>query len=607
MARYNPGKEPKPIEIDKFLGLNESVGETEIKLGEAVYMRNFRITNNFKAQKREGHQTFVDFDNSEESYLIWNGLLSGNNRLLIQNNGNVYDYDLDQATTTTAIADLITEGVVVLIGTITNVEARGFFFNDEAVGKVYIMNGVDFKEYDGTTYQDVQPYVPTIAIGSPPAGGGTLFEEVNLLTGAKTQEFVGDGAATLYQLAEDNIDSDLVLCTIDGVTKTETVDFTVNRTLGQVTFTIAPILDAEVILTWVKVVAGNSDLVIKNKYFMDFGPGNDTTIFIWGNPDFKNRRTRSGTFRANYWPINNFTFVGNGQFSITEIIQVYNRQLIFTQGASYYSYADPNIIPGTIQYPIFDLNENVGMDTFGQGQMVDNKPVTLFGKQIKEWVSQTQIEDERNEKNVSDRIKQSLSDLDLTTAVTLDYQKENEYWLNIGDTVYVWDYLTDVFFIFDNINGNSFKEISSVVHYGAVGTVERFDETLFNDNDFAYEARMELGFTDFGVANLTKNSRKMWISIEPDDDTSICTLWQTDRKSLTEDNCLVAEYKLIDYSAINYADWTYGTNYNPQPFRFKIRAKKYAYIKFIFFNDDAFQSLVLLSMYVQAETTGEVK
>jgi len=609
MPSYKPPKAPKPIEIDKFLGLNESVGETEIKLGESVYSRNFRITNNFKAQKREGHQTFIDFDNSNESYLVWHGRLGANNIMLVANNGNMYEYDLDAVTTTTAIADLITEGTVVLIGTLTDAETRGFYFQniDDPTPYIYMFNGTDFKQWDGTTFQDVAPYVPTVAINAPPAGGGTLFEEVNLLTGTKSQSFIGDGSSTLYQLAELAIDADAVTATIDGVAKTEGVDFTVNRTLGQVTWTVAPALDSEVIITWVKVIAGNLELVTKNRFFMDFGPGNDTNMFLWGNPDAQDRRMRSGVLRANYYPVNNFTLIGTGQFAINSITQVYNRQLIFTEGAAYSSIAEFNTTTNKYEYPVTDLNERVGMVAPGQGQMVDNKPITLFANQIKEWVSQTTVEDERNENTVSDKIKQSLLSEDLTTAVTFDYQKENEYWVNIGSLVYVWNYFNDTFYMFDNINGNSFREVSGVPYYGAVGTVEKFDNTTTNDNGGLYTARMELGFTDFGVPTAFKTSRKCWVGIEPASRTGMRTFFATNKVNVAEAKELKqVKYVLFDFENIDFADFSFETNRNPQTKPLKMRTGKYTTIKMIFVNDQIDETLILLNFSIKAEVTGEV-
>ena len=46
--------------------------------------------------------------------------------------------------------------------------------------------------------------------------------------------------------------------------------------------------------------------------------------------------------------------------------------------------------------PVYDLNETVGHEAYGQGQLVDNRPVSLFRNQIKTWAA-TDIENERNE------------------------------------------------------------------------------------------------------------------------------------------------------------------------------------------------------------------
>jgi hypothetical protein len=118
---------------------------------------------------------------------------------------------------------------------------------------------------------------------------------------------------------------------------------------------------------------------------------------------------------------------------------------------------------------------------------------------------------------------------------------------------------------------------------------------------------MELGFSDFDTSQLRKNSRKMWIVIQPFSNTSAKVTWQTDRKALTEEKAITIDFRLLDYSEIDYADWSYETNRNPQPYRKKIRAKKYAYIKFIFKNNQADEELVILSLKVEEETTSEVK
>lgn len=598
MPTFRPAKTPKPIEIDEFYGLNQSVGETEIKLGESVVQTNFRLTTDYKPQKREGHSKFIDFGNALDVQGIWYGEIATKEIMLAINNGNVYEYDMTVDTDTTAIADLITEGTVTNIGTISDAKTTIFWFG----GSLYFINGTDFKTYDGTTYGEVTAYEPTLAIETPPAGGGTDYEQVNLLTGAKKQNFTGDGSSTIYQIRELNIDADLVQITVDGVAKTEGVDFTVNRVLGQITFSVAPVLDALVIIRWVKASASNVALVKNNRFAMDFGPGNDTNVFLWGNTNVGNRRMRSGTLDATYWPEFSFTLIGTNQFPITDIVAQYDRQIIFKTNRTFYSYAEYISVTDTYEYPVFDLNERVGNVSNDGVRLVDNTPVALYGQSMWRWTN-TQIEDERNANVISERIRYSIEDLDLSTAVTFDYQKEKEYWMNVGTDVYIWNYGNDTFYKYDNVEATEFCDVNNVVYYGSVGTVEKFGG--FTDNGTAVHAIMELGFTDFGVNELSKTTRYIWASIQPYSRTSVDISYATNRFNTGETKAIKpVSFALLDFGNIDFSQFTFLTNRNPQIFRRKIRAKKYAYIKFIFENEELDEYLVILSLKIIAETQG---
>src|SRR5665648_107549 len=451
MATFNLSKPPEPIEISTYLGINEAVGETEIKLGEATKQVNWRITQNHKPQKRTGHKTFINYANTKNVQGMWRGTIATKNILISCNNGKVYEYNFSTL-------------LNAQIGTMTDAKTTIFYFES----KLYFLNGVEYKEYDGTTFRDVDPYVPTVAIGTPPAGGGTPFDAINLLTGKKKQEFFADGIATVYQLVESEIDSDTMTCTINGVTKTEITYFTVVRSTGIVTFSVAPADEAEVILGWTKVEAGNSDLVKKNKYAMINGPGNDTAIFLWGNPSAKNRRSWSGTLKANYFPVINYTLVGSNEFAITDIKPQYNRQIIFKQDRTHYSYPEWNLTAKEWDYPVYDLNNKGGNEAYNAVQVVRNNPVSLAKQSWHEWTS-TSVEDERNESVISERLRISLSALDLSTAITFDNQREKEYWCNIGSNVYIWNYGNDTMYVYSNISGTCFLDVGGVIYYGSQG------------------------------------------------------------------------------------------------------------------------------------------
>ena len=602
MVRFTVAKTPKPIEIDRFLGLNQSVGETEIKLGEAVLQNNFRITQDYKAEKRGGHNSFIDYDNAKDVQGMWHGTIATKNILLSINNGNVYEYDMDIDTDTTAIATLISEGTVTTIGTITDVPTQIFWFESA----LYFINGTDFKTYDGTTYSDVvdgaDTFVPTLAIETPPAGGGTTYEQVNLAQKKRYQNFTGDNSSTVYQIRELDIDVALTTMTVDGVVKTETVDYTVNRTLGQFTFTVAPGTDALVIPCWEKTIAGNSALVTNNKYFVLYGPGNNTNVFLFGNDSLKNKRMRSGILDATYYPEFSFTLIGSDEFAITDIAVQYDRQIVFKETRTFYSYSEYITSTEVYEYPVFELNQAVGNKAYNSVQLIDNSPVSLHGQSIWKWTN-TQVEDERNSAVISERIRESLNDLDLSLAITFDYQKKKELWVNIGSNVYIYNYENDTFYIYDNIEGTVFLDIDGVVYYGANGTLEKFSG--LNDNGVAITARLELGFTDFGVNELSKNTRAIWISIRPYTRTSVVPSYATNRFN-TGETKTIKQIKLVlfDFASFDFADFSFWTNSNPQVTQRRIRARKYSYIKFIFENAEIDEQLVIISLKAICETQG---
>ena len=92
MATFIPSKPPAPIEISKYLGINEAVGETEIALGEATKQVNWRITQNLKPQKRPGHKTFIDFGNAKNVQGMWEGTIGNKSVLIAVNNGKIYEF-----------------------------------------------------------------------------------------------------------------------------------------------------------------------------------------------------------------------------------------------------------------------------------------------------------------------------------------------------------------------------------------------------------------------------------------------------------------------------------------------------------------------------------
>jgi len=62
MASITVPKQISPATINVFLGINESTdGDTELKLGEASVMKNWRVTDGMKLKKMEGYAPIIPY------------------------------------------------------------------------------------------------------------------------------------------------------------------------------------------------------------------------------------------------------------------------------------------------------------------------------------------------------------------------------------------------------------------------------------------------------------------------------------------------------------------------------------------------------------------
>lgn len=178
----------------------------------------------------------------------------------------------------------IANGETKTIYTGMNIRKSNYFIYNQIL---YIQDGLHYLEYDGETCQDVVGYIPTTSISRNPAGGGAMYEDVNLLTGLRKNSFSADGTSTDYHLDAQNIDTDFSLIVM--VNDQVTTDFTVDTTRGVVTFSTAPekpLTDGadNVVITFRRTVAGYRDRIDKCTLLTVF----DNRVFYSGNKDYPN-------------------------------------------------------------------------------------------------------------------------------------------------------------------------------------------------------------------------------------------------------------------------------------------------------------------------------
>lgn len=590
MATIKVSKKIPPVTINKFLGLNENLdGQFGLKLGEASNMLNFRVTSGYQLKKREGYKQLFSLTGTIRG--MWYGKLNGNNIFLICAGGHLYKGDLTAFTTTD-------------IGTLTDAPTRFIPFGN----KVYLNNGSEYKSYDGTTFQTVEGYRPKIFIGTPPSGGGTAFEQINVLTGAKHQTFSATESDTVYVLAEKGLTS-IDFVKVSGTLKTLNTDYTIDLANGKVTFTTAPAKGEDnVDIGWTKGT-GQRDLIEKCRFSMDFSGASNSRIFLWGNMDHKNRRFWSGLAdgvpSAEYFEANSYSDVGNGQYAITDIVKMGDTQKIFLENSTMYSiYATTTVQNQTlVTFPIYELSDEIGNVAYGQVQAINNELLSIY-KGIYSW-SNTNVQYQTNHSLVSEKVQDSLDLVDLSTAVTFNYQERKECWLNVGGIVWIFNYLNGAWYKFDNISASQFIVINGELYFSSGNTIQKFDVAERTDNNTAINAVWEMGFYDFEAEYLTKFMNNMWVSINPATKTSIDVQVVTNNEGTSEKQTVY--YSLSTFLHANFEHWSFATSYNPQPKYLEIQAYGFVYLKLVLTNNSTTDLVTILSINLPARQGGKVR
>lgn len=152
----------------------------------------------------------------------------------------------------------------------------------------YFKDGKHYLQYDGTTIKDVEGHVPTTSIGRRPAGGGSTYEDVNMLQGRRINTFLADGSSFDFLLDAQNIDTDYPpIVKVDDVVVTE--GYKVDYAEGKISFTKAPPAPKtdgrdNVSIEFRKTIQTYRDTILKCTLLQVF----DNRVFFSGNEDYPN-------------------------------------------------------------------------------------------------------------------------------------------------------------------------------------------------------------------------------------------------------------------------------------------------------------------------------
>jgi len=394
-------------------------------------------------------------------------------------------------------------GAITEIHTVSDIKSKIFKYN----GNIYLKQVGNYIQWDGTTGADVVPHIPNVILNRLPTGGGDLDEQYNRLGAGFKNSFNGN-STTGYTLTDDDLDVTLVTATVNGVTKVETVDFTVNRTSGVVTFSVAPSSGTNnVVITAYKTELDDIDSILNCLSVVPFGGQNDNRLFFGNNGTGFYYWTGISSVGVDptYFPYDNYNIVGLTDDNITGFNKQQNSLMVIKEREVYavdYSFDGTSGIFNS--YPVSDV---FGCDSPNTIQTVNNNTVWLsseFGVCV---IQSTNVGNQRNvfaiSRNIDPRL---LQEENLKEASSIEF--DGNYWLCVNDKVYLWDYFLAPYYdtgnpddnakrlswwYFDNINAKDFASDVNDLYYieRDTGLTVKFyltyDESQFYDFGLGYE------------------------------------------------------------------------------------------------------------------------
>lgn len=584
-------KLPPLFRIEQFKGINFSVHPSQIADNESPDMLNMHIDDG-TPEKRTGYEKV--FPTSLGVGQI-NGLFNfrksdGTTVFLIAFGTNLYS----QAGASQPIS---------IYSGLANAKVKFFVMGT----KCYIQDGTNFLVYDGTTVSEVPPYIPTLSISKVPAGGGTLSEDFNLLGSGFKDSFSADGTATAYQLSLTNLDATAVTAEVNAVAKVEGTDFTVDRTLGKVTFTAVPTTGTNnVIITAYKTTAGFKDRIKQCQFNVIFGGSNDTYVFVSGNPAFKNQIWKSGVGDPSYFPENGFYKPGSDNEAVQGFAKQYDYLLIYKE---YSTWNMQFQLTDGVSFPLKPINDQVGTIARDSIQIIENNPLALDIKGLYS-VTASNIRDERNVQHLSTNVDAKLlKESNLKNAISIDFDRK--YWLAVNGKVYVYDYSISEWYIYDNIQASCFTIIDSYLYFGSSvnGLVYKFKKVTdllpYNDDGTLINAYWYSKLLNFHAPERNKLINKIFYTLKPDVHTSANLYIRTNEQGEEfVDTNRMDQFNLFN---LNLNKFSLKTSDIPQEVAKKVKEKKITHFQIKLENNSLNESLGVTSLGIKYNLQNERK
>lgn len=498
----------------------------------------------------------------------------------------------------------------VLSSSMENRKSSFFIFED----KTYINDGTNYLVFNGTTLSTVasDAFIPTTSIGRSPSGGGTQYQDVNVLQPKRINTFVADGTSKDYYLDTTSISS-VNEVYVNG---TLTSAYTVTESTGKVTFTTAPAAPSISGQDNVKIVFSKSESGYATRIpNCTISQVFDNRVFFTGNPSYPNAIFHCELANPSYVSDLSYYQDGTSESKIKAMTVGNNILWVFKEpnqenATIFYHIPNTSSEYGRI-YPNKQGNVSIGCYS---GAINFNDDIVFLSKYGLEGIT-GDIDQEQLLSHRSSLVDNKL--VNLSNFADAQMVEWMGYLLILVDNNV---FLADSRQKFQGINGieyewyywniaegspNILKEYKGDLYIGSTdGKIYKFIGT--NDNGVAINAYWTTPMDSFGYYNMLKTTNKRGgvarIKTIPNGKIKVAERTnKKDEKLITSKSATGFNFEDIDFSNFSF------TTGNESYIVYKIKEKKFLNISLKFYSDELDRPFGLYSAVLEAFVGGYIK
>lgn len=594
------------LELSKFKGVDYQNNPTQVEPSRSPLAPNMTINQSGFPTKRKGYAKIIELTG-----LCINGIhelvTSTGTKTIIHAGTKFYSWDKSDDTT----AEILTG--------VNNAKSVSF----QKDNKLYILDGLKYRVYylSGASwiFKDVSEiaFVPTTIISRNPEGGGTIFQAVNMIGAKRKNSFLGKDSVTKYKLDSTAIDSDTVVAKIldsngDWQTKTEGTDFTVNRTLGEVTFSTAPNASPITGMDNVEIEFAKKNLdtlgcINRCVIFDIYTIGTGEYIFLTGDSQKPNIDYRSYVNDPTYFPDLNYSIIGQDNTEIMAYIKMGNSQAIIKEsnnqdvtiylrtagtdgnGKAVFPITQGIATSGAIsRYCTVNLNEDKLFLAEEGILALHSSLISSIMTQNRSFYVNPHLTKQPNLKNAvaiayKDKLYVAVNG---HCYVADSRQKEFNKYANTESFQYEWVHWT-------NIYANVWHSDENALYFGTTdGKIMRFyadDESglqsTFTDNGVAINAFWDTPYFDMNTITNYKTLKGLWLMLQPYARTSCKVFYKVKSRITEEDSPEIRHADIFSFDDLDFTRLTFSTDISPSVIFYRKKERKFILIQFRFQND----------------------